>query len=246
MKKLAVIPARYASMRFPGKLMHLLDGKSVIATTYENTVATNLFDEVLVVTDSEIIFKEVEQYGAKVTMSKKQHESGSDRIAEAIENMDCDVVLNVQGDEPFVNKKMLKELLSAFDDSNVQVASLMSIIYEQPDIESASNAKVVVDKNSDALYFSRAAIPFIRDAGTSATFYNHIGVYAYKKNALLQFTKWEQTPLEKIEKLEQLRYLEHGVKIRMIVTDQSSIGIDTPEDLEVAREFLSQQQKEQA
>jgi len=245
MMKIAVIPARYASERFPGKLMQLLDGQSVIVTTYLNTVATNLFDEVLAVTDNEIIFNEIKRVGGNVMMSKRKHESGSDRIAEAVADMDCDVILNVQGDEPFVNKKMFSDLLHAFDDANVQVASLMHILYEQADVENSGNAKVVVDKNNDALYFSRAVIPFIRDTGTSATFYNHIGIYAYRKNALLQFTQWPQTILEKIERLEQLRYLEHGVKIRMIITDQISIGIDTPEDLERAREYLSEQQKAQ-
>lgn len=246
MKKIAVIPARYASVRFPGKLMRLLDKKTIIRTTYDNTVATNLFADVFVVTDSEIIFNEITQHSGNAIMSRKNHESGSDRIAEAIENIDCEVILNVQGDEPFVNKEMLRELINAFDASDVQVASLMHVLYEQADIENTGNAKVVVDKNSDALYFSRAVIPFIRDEGMSATYYNHIGIYAYRKNVLLQFAKWKQTSLEKIEKLEQLRYLEHGVKIRMIVTNQTSIGIDTPGDLELARQFVIQQKNNQA
>ena len=163
MKKIAVIPARYASVRFPGKLMQMLDEKTIIATTYQNTIATNLFDDVLVVTDNDIIYHEIKKYNGNVVMSKKQHESGSDRIAEAIENIDCDIVLNVQGDEPFVDKQALQSLLNAFDDSTVKVASLMHKIFEQPDVLNPNNVKVVVDKNSNALLFSRSVIPFIRD-----------------------------------------------------------------------------------
>jgi 3-deoxy-manno-octulosonate cytidylyltransferase (CMP-KDO synthetase) len=244
MKKIAVIPARYASTRFPAKLMQLLDGKTVIRITYENTVATGLFDNVFVVTDSEIIFNEMKD--KKVMMSKRVHESGSDRIAEVIENIDCDVVLNVQGDEPFVDADVLQRLLNAFDDEAVMVASLMHEIFEQADVENANNVKVVVDNNNNALLFSRSVIPYVRDKDTIAHYYKHIGVYAYRKIALLQFTKWQQTKLEKIEKLEQLRYLENGVKIKMILTNHISIGIDTPEDLELARQFLSEQLKEQA
>lgn len=244
MKKIAVIPARYASTRFPGKLMKDLDGKTIITTTYQNTVATNLFDEVLVVTDHEIIFNEIKNNNGNVVMSVKQHESGSDRIAEAIENKDCDVIVNVQGDEPFNNKEVLHALLQAFDDATVQVASLMHVALDKTDIESPNNAKVVVDKNSNALLFSRSVIPFVRDKDSQATYYKHIGIYAYRKNALLQFTKWEQTSLEKAEKLEQLRYLENGVNIKMILTSHSTIGIDTPEDLERAKQFLLQQKKE--
>jgi 3-deoxy-manno-octulosonate cytidylyltransferase (CMP-KDO synthetase) len=243
MKNIAVIPARYASTRFPAKLMQLLGDKTVIRTTYENTVATGLFDHVLVVTDSETIYNEM-CFG-NVAMSKHVHESGSDRIAEAIENIDCDVVLNVQGDEPFVDTVILQRLLNAFDDDEVQVASLMHEIFEHADVENPNNVKVVTDKNSDALLFSRSVIPFARDKGTEAKYYKHIGVYAYRKIALLQFTKWQQSNLEKIEKLEQLRYLENGVKIRMILTEHTSIGIDTPGDLELAKQYLDQQKKEQ-
>jgi 3-deoxy-manno-octulosonate cytidylyltransferase (CMP-KDO synthetase) len=244
MKKIAVIPARYASTRFPAKLMQLLDDKTVIKTTYENTLATGLFDDVLVVTDSEIIYEEMKD--GNVMMSRRVHESGSDRIAEAIENIDCDVVLNVQGDEPFVDKIMLRHLLKTFDNKNVMVASVRHEMFEQADIENPNTVKVVVDNNNDALLFSRSVIPFARDKGTKAAYYKHIGIYAYRKAALLQFTEWPPGGLEKIEKLEQLRYLENGFKIRMILTDHVSIGIDTPEDLELARQFLSQQKNNQA
>lgn len=243
MKKIAVIPARYASVRFPAKLMQMLGEKTVIRTTYENTIATNLFDDVLVVTDSDIIYNEIKNNNGNVVMSSKQHESGSDRIAETIEDMDCDVIVNVQGDEPFLNREVLQSLLLAFEDEGVQVASAMHPFFERSDIENPNNAKVVVDKNSNALLFSRSVIPFVRDKNVSVNYYKHIGIYAYRKNALLQFTKWEQTPLELAEKLEQLRYLENGVPIKMILTEYASIGIDTPEDLELARKYLSENKK---
>jgi 3-deoxy-D-manno-octulosonate cytidylyltransferase len=241
MNKIAVIPARYASVRFPGKLMQMLDDKTLIAITYQNTLATNLFDDVLVVTDSNIIYDEIKKYNGNVVMSKKQHESGSDRIAEAIEDIDYDVVLNVQGDEPFVDRQALQSLLNAFDEPTVKVASLMHKIYEQADVKNPNNVKVVVDKNSNALLFSRSVIPFIRDKNVSADYYKHIGIYAYRKDVLIQFTKWQQTPLEIAEKLEQLRYLENGISIKMILTENTSIGIDTPEDLELARQYLAEQ-----
>jgi len=243
MKKIAVIPARYASTRFTAKLMQLLDDKTLIRTTYENVLATGLFDDVLVVTDSKIIYEEMKD--GNVMMSRRAHDTGSDRIAEAIENLDCDVILNVQGEEPFIDSVVLKHLLNTFDDKNVMVSSAMHEIFQQDDIENHNNVKVVVDKNSDALFFSRSVIPFVRDEGTKASYYKHIGVYAYRKPALLQFTKWPAGNLEKIEKLEQLRYLENGIKIRMILTDHVSIGIDTPEDLDIAKQFLSQQKKNQ-
>lgn len=241
MKKIAVIPARYASVRFPAKLMQMLGEKTIIRTTYENTVATNIFNEVLVVTDSEVIYNEIKNCNGNVIMSRKQHESGSDRIAEAIENINCDIVLNVQGDEPFIDKNTLQSLLNAFEDSTVMVASLMHQIFQQADIENSNNVKVVIDKNSNALLFSRSAIPFLRDTNVAAAYYKHIGIYAYRKNMILQFTNWKQTPLELAEKLEQLRYLENGVSIKMILTQHTSIGIDTPEDLQLAKQYLSEQ-----
>lgn len=241
MKKIAVIPARYASVRFPGKLMQMLGKETIITTTYKNTVATNLFDDVLVVTDNDVIYNEIKNNYGNVIMSNQQHESGSDRIAEAIEDVDCDIVLNVQGDEPFIDKQALQSLLNVFEDSTVKVASLMHKIFEQADVENPNNVKVVVDKNFNALLFSRSVIPFLRDKNISAEYFKHIGIYACKKDVLLQFTKWKQTPLELAEKLEQLRYLENGVQIKMVLTDHASIGIDTPEDLELARKFLSEQ-----
>lgn len=235
-----MIPARYAATRFPYKLMQPLGNKTVIRHTYDNTNATGLFDEVYVVTDSEIIFKEIVSNGGKAIMSVRTHESGSDRIAEAVESMDADVVLNVQGDEPFVKKEPLKNLLEVFKDEQVQVASLMKKFSNPALVQDPNYVKVVVDKNNNSLYFSRNAVPFVRDKNTAADFYEHIGVYAYRKNVLMRFTKWPATKLELAEKLEQLRYLENGIRIRMVETLETSVKIDVPEDLPAAEKYLQQ------
>lgn len=233
-----MIPARYAATRFPAKLMQLLGDKTVILHTYNNTVATGLFDEVMVVTDSEIIFNEITSHGGKAVMSKREHESGSDRIAEAIENLAVDIVVNVQGDEPFVQKEPLKNLLKAFDDKQVQVASLMKKITDFSLLHNPNYVKVVTDKNNNALYFSRSPIPFLRDEKLKPDYFEHIGVYAFQKKALMRFTKWPATKLEQFEKLEQLRYLENGIPIRMVETDTATVKIDVPEDLAVAEKHL--------
>jgi 3-deoxy-manno-octulosonate cytidylyltransferase (CMP-KDO synthetase) len=243
MKTIAFIPARYAATRFPGKLMQIIGDKTIIRHTYENTKATLLFDEVIVITDSEIIFNEIIHYGGYAIMSKHQHESGSDRIAEAVADIEVDIVVNVQGDEPFVKKELLENLLSAFKNDlsgRTQVASLMYQITNDHDISNANHVKVVVDKNNNALYFSRSVIPFLRSKEIPAVYYKHIGIYAFRKNALMNFTQWQPSILEETEKLEQLRYLENGIKIKMVLTDQSPISIDTPEDLKLAKNaFLS-------
>ncbi|MEO8823348.1 MAG: 3-deoxy-manno-octulosonate cytidylyltransferase [Ginsengibacter sp.] len=241
MKTIAFIPARYAASRFPGKLMQMLGDKTVIRHTYENTRATSLFDEVIVVTDSEVIFNEIVQNGGYAIMSKKQHESGSDRIAEVVADIEVDVVVNVQGDEPFVKKSLLESLLNAFKNDQreeVEVASLMFPVVNEEIINNPNHVKVVVDKNKNALYFSRSAIPYPREKNTAHVYYKHIGIYAFRKNALMTFTSQESTPLEKAEKLEQLRYLENGVKIKMILTDESPLSIDTPEDFEKAKKLM--------
>ena len=233
-----MIPARYAATRFPAKLMQLLGDKTVILHTYNNTIATGLFDEVMVVTDSEIIFNEITSHGGKAVMSKREHESGSDRIAEAIENLAVDIVVNVQGDEPFVQKEPLEKLLAVFSDDAVQVASLMQVLTEEKFIADPNYVKVVVDKNYNALFFSRSPIPYLRDKNISPVYYEHIGVYAFRKAALLHFTSWPITPLEAAEKIECLRYLENGVPLRMVVTEYMGIEIDTPEDLVRAASLL--------
>lgn len=238
MKKAAFIPARYAATRFPAKLMQLLGNKTVIRHTYDNTLATGLFDEVWVVTDSEIIFKEITNNGGRAIMSIKQHESGSDRIAEAITNIDVDIVVNVQGDEPFVKKEPLEKLLEVFKDPSVQVASLMQVLAEEKLIQDPNYVKVVVDKNMNSLMFSRSPIPYHRNKEISPIFYEHIGVYAFKKQALLNFTQWKMTPLEIAEKIECLRYLENGIPLKMVITDYMGVEIDTPEDLIKAAKFL--------
>lgn len=234
MNFVAVIPARYAATRFPGKLMQVLGNKTIIRHVYDNAVATELFHDVFVVTDSEIIYKEIMSSNGKAIMSKKEHESGSDRIAEAVSAMNVDVIINIQGDEPFIKKQPLEKLARLFDDPAVQVASLMRKISKE-EAENPNNVKVVTDRSGFALYFSRSIIPYQRDAEISAEYFLHIGVYAYKKDALIKFTQWPQSILEKTEKLEQLRYLENGIKIRMAETDYDNIAIDTPEDLEKAK-----------
>jgi 3-deoxy-manno-octulosonate cytidylyltransferase (CMP-KDO synthetase) len=243
MKKIAMIPARYAATRFPYKLMQMLGNKTVIRHTYDNTVATNLFDDVIVVTDHEIIFNEINNNGGKAIMSKRTHKSGSDRIAEAVENLDVDIILNVQGDEPFVKKGPLQNLLQAFDDANVQVASLMKKFTDKNLIANPNYVKVVVDKNNNSLLFSRSVIPYQRAENIAATYYEHIGVYAFRKNALLNFTKWPASQNEQIEKLEQLRYLENGISIKMMETTETTVKIDVPEDMAAAEKHLQQYKK---
>jgi len=241
MKKSAFIPARYAATRFPAKLMQMLGSKPVIRHTYDNTVTTGLFDEVVVVTDSDIIFNEITAHGGKAMMSKKQHESGSDRIAEAVAGMQVDIVVNVQGDEPFVKREPLQKLLRVFEGDEgkkVQVASLMQVLKEQKFIEDPNYVKVAVDKNCNALFFSRSVIPYPRSKDILITYYEHIGVYAFRKQALLNFTNWPMTPLEAAEKIECLRYLENGVPLKMVTVDYMGVEIDTPEDLERAAKYL--------
>ncbi len=234
-----MIPARYAATRFPYKLMQVLGDKSVIRHTYENTVATGLFDEVLVVTDSEIIFNEIQANGGKVVMSETAHESGSDRIAEAVANIETDIVLNVQGDEPFIDKDSLSRLLSVFEDDQVKVASLMKVIDSEEALSNPNIVKVVVDKQMNSLLFSRSAIPFHRDQEISPVYYEHIGVYAFRKQTLLDFSQWAMTPLEAVEKIECLRYLENGIPLKMVITTHLGVKIDVPEDLEKARLYLN-------
>jgi 3-deoxy-manno-octulosonate cytidylyltransferase (CMP-KDO synthetase) len=234
----AFIPARYAATRFPAKLMQMLGDKTVIRHTYDNTVATGLFDEVYVVTDSEIIFDEIVNNGGKAIMSKRSHESGSDRIAEAIENLDIDIVVNVQGDEPFVKKEPLQKVIDVFSDVTVQVASLMQVLSNPQLIEDPNYVKVAVDIHNNALFFSRSVIPYPRDKEAAAKYYEHIGVYAFKKQTLLDFTNWPMSPLEAAEKIECLRYLENGVAIKMVVTEYMGVEIDTPEDLMKAAALL--------
>ena len=239
-KVIAVIPARYNSTRFPGKMMEILGNRTIITTTYQNVLETGLFDEVFVATDSELIFDEISKNGGKAVMTG-EHETGSDRIAEAVQNIDCDIVINVQGDEPFLKKEPLKQLIDVFykdEKKKISLASLKIQLKESEEIRNPNNVKVITDNNGFALYFSRSVIPFQRELSYNVKYYKHIGVYAFRKEALLKFSSLEMTPLEISEKLEQLRYLENGMKIKMVETDFVGIGIDTPEDLEKAKKLI--------
>jgi len=241
MKIIAVIPARYASTRFPAKLMQDLGGKTVILRTYEAAQQSQLFEDVFVVTDSDLIFEEIVSNGGKAIMSIKKHESGSDRIAEAVENMDVDIVVNVQGDEPFINTSALEKLIEIYKndvEKIVDLASLMFEISDEDEISNPNNVKVVVDQNGFALYFSRSVIPYPREKNVGVRYMQHIGIYAYRKQALMDFYRLPMQSLEASEKLEQLRYLEFGKRIKMFETEEKSIGIDTPEDLEKARRMF--------
>jgi 3-deoxy-manno-octulosonate cytidylyltransferase (CMP-KDO synthetase) len=241
MKIIAVIPARYASTRFPAKLMQDLGGKTVILRTYEAAINTNLFDDVFVVTDSDLIYDEIVSHGGKAIRSIKEHESGSDRIAEAVENLDVDIVINVQGDEPFIDAEPLAKVIEVFRndlDKKVDLASLMREITNEDDINNPNNVKVVVDQNGFALYFSRSVIPYPREKNVGVRYMQHIGIYAFRKQALLDFYSLPMQSLEASEKLEQLRYLEFEKRIKMVETTHVGIGIDTPEDLEKARKML--------
>ena len=243
MKIIAVIPARYASTRFPAKLMQDLNGKTVIVRTYEAAKNTNLFDEVFVVTDSDIIFEEITNNGGQAIKSKKEHESGSDRIAEAVANLEVDIVVNVQGDEPFIDIHSLQLIIKAFqNDTNnaIDLVSLCRPITDKTDIENPNNVKVVLDQNSFALYFSRSVIPYPREENVGVRYLQHIGVYAFRKAALMDFYSLPMKSLEASEKLEQLRYLEYGKRIKMIETNHIGIGIDTAEDLEKARKMFKE------
>lgn len=233
-----MIPARYRASRFPAKLMQDLSGKPVIVRTYEAALGTGLFDEVFVVTDSPVISQEITSIGGKVIMSKKEHESGSDRIAEAVADMDVDIVINVQGDEPFIDKASLEKIIQVFKEDRekeIDLASLMTPITDWEEISNPNTVKVIVDNQNCALYFSRSPIPYPRDKEVEAPYFKHKGIYAFRKRALLDFQRLPMLPLEAKEKIEAIRFLEYGKKIKMVETHVTGIEIDTPEDLERAR-----------
>lgn len=238
MKIISMIPARYQASRFPAKLMQDLGGKPVILRTYEAAVATALFDEVYVVTDSQEIFNLIGEAGGKVLMSQEEHESGSDRIAEAVTNMEVDVVINVQGDEPFIDTESLTKLIAVFKEDSameIDLASLMTPIDEWDEISNPNTVKVIVDNRNFALYFSRSPIPYPRNKEVETVYYKHKGVYAFRKSALMDFKRLPMLSLEETEKIEAIRFLEYGRKIKMVETHVTGIEIDTPEDLERAR-----------
>jgi 3-deoxy-D-manno-octulosonate cytidylyltransferase len=244
MKVVALIPARYESTRFPGKLMAELRGKTVIRRTYEAVVATGLFDDVVVVTDSQAIFKEITDNGGRAAMSRREHASGSDRIAEAAEDMDADIIVNVQGDEPFTQAEPLAKLLAVFegpDAARIDLASLMQEMNDPQQINDPNYVKVVVDKDDFALYFSRSPVPY-PGFEKSARYFEHIGVYAFYKQALMDFTTMPLGSLEAAERIECIRFLENGKNIKMVETEYMGVEIDTPEDIEAAERLLEQQE----
>ncbi|MBA4744606.1 MAG: 3-deoxy-manno-octulosonate cytidylyltransferase [Muricauda sp.] len=233
-----MIPARYQASRFPAKLMQDLGGKPVIVRTYEAAVNTGLFNEVYVVTDSPIISDVIKEIGGNVIMSKTTHESGSDRIAEAVEDMDVDIVINVQGDEPFIDAESLEKIIKVFKNDTakeIDLGSLMTPITDWDEISNPNTVKVIVDHQDFALYFSRSPIPYPRDKEVEAPYYKHKGVYVFRKRALMDFKKLPMLPLEAKEKIEAIRFLEYGRKIKMVETHVTGIEIDTPEDLDRAR-----------
>jgi len=202
-----------------------------------------LFDEVVVATDSDIIYKEISNNGGYALMTRNDHQCGSDRIAEAVSDMDTDLIINVQGDEPFVDTASLKQLIEVFkedSDNEIAMASLMTPIKEFDEVKNPSVVKVIVDLNDFALYFSRFPIPFDRENEQAPPYFKHVGVYAFRKQALIEFSEQEMTPLELAEKIECIRYLEHGKKIKMVMTKNLNFEIDTPKDLERAKTHLNQ------
>lgn len=238
MKIIAMIPARYAASRFPGKLMQDLAGKPVILRTYEAARNTGLFQEVYIATDSNIIYDTVTAAGGKAIMSLQEHECGSDRIAEAVADMEVDIIVNVQGDEPFTEKESLASVLEVFKEDREQkidLASLMTRITDWEEIKNPNTVKVIVDNADFALYFSRSPIPYPRATEVNAPYYKHKGIYAFRKSALMDFHRLPMLPLEATEKIEAIRYLEYGKRIKMVETDVTGIEIDTPEDLEKAK-----------
>jgi len=242
MKIIAMIPARYAASRFPGKLMQDLGGKPVIVRTYQAAVATRLFDEVYVVTDSTKIYETIVREGGQAIMSKEEHETGSDRIAEAVADMEVDIIVNVQGDEPFTERESLEGVLNVFKndpEEEIDLASLMTRITDKTEINNPNTVKVIVDRRNFALYFSRSPIPYPRDESRVITYFKHKGIYAFRKRTLLAFRRLPMLDLEAAEKIEAIRYLEYGKKIKMVETQVTGIEIDTPEDLERAKAIWS-------
>ena len=243
MKFIGIIPARYASTRFPGKPLAVLGGKPVIQRVYEQVVS--VLGEAYVATDDERIFQAVEQFGGKAVMTRNDHKSGTDRIEEAAEKLhtDADVIINVQGDEPFIQKSQLETVKHLFDDPQTQIATLGKPFESMEAVENPNSPKIVTDTKGYALYFSRSVIPYIR--GEEQTdwlkhfpFLKHIGLYAYRRNVLEEITKLPQSPLELAESLEQLRWLQNGYRIKVGLTDVETVGIDTPEDLQRAEQFI--------
>lgn len=241
MKAIALIPARLGATRFPNKMLAEIKGKTVIRRTYESAKNTGLFDEVIVVTDSDEIQAEIERHGGKAMRSTREFESGTDRIAEIAAQLDADVFLNVQGDEPFVQKQPLELVLDVFRGEagkSVNVASIVQAMHEPEFIDDPNYVKVALDLNNNALFFSRSRIPYLRDKSVPVTYYEHIGVYAFRKDALMKFTELPLSPMEKAEKIECLRFLENGIPMKMVITEYMGVEIDMPDDIKRAEAFM--------
>lgn len=240
-KIIAMIPARYASSRFPGKMLASLGGKPVIVRTCEAAAGMGLFDEVYAVTDDSRIREAVTAAGIPCIMSRREHETGSDRIAEAVEGLDCDIVVNIQGDEPFTRKEVIEQVLKPFymeDGDSIDLCTLKEQMDSHEDISNPNNVKVITDISGSALYFSRSPIPYPRDPRSGARWWRHIGIYAFRRQALEMFSRWPMGELEASEKIECLRFLEHGRRIKVVETSGMRVSIDTPEDLAKAERIL--------
>ena len=238
MKTAAIIPARMGSTRFPGKVLANLGGKPIVQWVWERTKASKA-DEVIVASDSEEVIRAVQAFGGNAQMTSPNHPSGSDRIWEVASKLDCDIIINVQGDEPFMEPSVIDSLIDVMQESPAPDMATVVVPSTREQIANNPNSpKVVVSADNTALYFSRSPIPFLREGGTDMPLYKHWGIYAYSRAALSRFVSLPESPLEKCEKLEQLRALENGMKIKVIKTNFQSIGIDTPEDLVQAEQYL--------
>ena len=237
MKAICVIPARYSSTRLPGKPLKEICGVPMICRVWERAKRAQSVADVIVATDDERIFDAVEKFGGRAMMTRADHKTGTDRLAEVAENFpDVDVIVNVQGDEPLIEPALIDELIAEFADENLQMATVATELTDDDEFKNPNNVKVVLDRYNDAMYFSRAMIPYPRNEGKSKIF-KHIGIYAYRRNFLLDYAKMEPTPLEQSESLEQLRALENGFKIRVIKSSCRFVGVDTEEDLKLVNEI---------
>ena len=239
MKVIGVIPARYKSVRLPGKPLALIHGKPMVQWVYEKAAAAKSLDEVIVATDDIKIMRAVWSFGGKAVLTSKSARSGTDRVAETVRKMAADVVVNIQGDEPMVSPKSIDAVVEPFyQDKNLQMATVATFSDNPLDAQSPNVVKVILNEKGNAIYFSRSPIPFYRDEKNFKGYYHHCGLYAYRKKFVLKMASWKQTPLEIAESLEQLRVLENGVDIRVVVVKNGSVGVDTPSDLEKIKELM--------
>ncbi|MDD4203028.1 MAG: 3-deoxy-manno-octulosonate cytidylyltransferase [Candidatus Omnitrophica bacterium] len=242
MKTIGVIPARYSSTRLPGKMLAEIHGKPLIQWVWENIIKSKKLDDIIIACDDEKVLNSIKKFGGRSVMTDPSLLSGTDRVAAVVKDMDVDVVVNIQGDEPMMPSNVIDKLVDVFTDKNdVVMATAVKVLKDKNEIQNPNVVKAVLDNSKNAIYFSRSPMPYLRDQNDLplARYYKHLGVYAYKKDFLIKYTKMEQTMLEKVEKLEQLRVVENGYKIKVIQTDFDSIGVDTLEDLERVRELLA-------